>query len=172
MHTECVESFRLTAKSRPHILRIKPMNSSTAPNSTAVALVNLAIKVEASISCQALIVEQLVSEADAVFQAEVVPRVYHAVIVAAHWFVQAAIACILYGRSCAQGYAAYNQAALDNAGFIGIMASSADHEIFVGMQRNLQSVHPHNQVLSNPLHSVSTVAKDSYDKVSSNGPIN
>ena len=56
--------------------------------------------------------ESAVYRADAVFQAQVVPRVYHAFIIAAHIFIQAAIATYVFGVRCACWYTAYNAASV------------------------------------------------------------
>jgi hypothetical protein len=59
-----------------------------------------ALQIPATVSTAAIALERFeaaVYRYDAVFQAVVVPRVYHALIVAAHLFVQAAIATYVFG---------------------------------------------------------------------------
>jgi hypothetical protein len=57
-------------------------------------------------------VESSVARYDAVFQAEVLPRVAHSLIVAAHIIVQTAIATVVFGIQCRRWYDAYNAASL------------------------------------------------------------
>lgn len=56
--------------------------------------------------------EAAVYRADAYFQAEVAPRILHAGIVAAHIFIQAAIATVIFGIRVRRWYNAYNAASV------------------------------------------------------------
>jgi hypothetical protein len=66
-----------------------------------------AFQIPASVSTASVALERFESaiyRAAAVFQAQVVPRVYHAVIVVAHLFIQAAIATYVSGVRCGRWY--------------------------------------------------------------------
>jgi hypothetical protein len=57
-------------------------------------------------------VESAIYRYDAVFQSQIVPRVYHAGIVIAHVIVHLAIAAVLFGMRCRRWYDAYNAASV------------------------------------------------------------